>query len=163
MAALQAAEFYAGDMADETYEFNAAHGLALPPEDPVEAYEKWAESIAQARAAIEQMKAEGASEEEIEAYLQDLRAQTSAYLNGLDPELLQQIAATKGFEHPALVGLSGKGQHPLVHWLDPYYGDDIPSKQKIQAATCTSSRAPPCPPPGRPGRGRRRRSRSPRP
>ncbi|MEU6405414.1 hypothetical protein [Streptomyces sp. NPDC046985] len=104
------------------------------PDDPVERYEIFAAQIQSAREAIEKMKEEGASDEEIKAQLDALRAQSLAYLNALEPEELQQIAAAKGFEHPALVGLSGSGQHPLVHWLDPYYGDDIPSKQKIQAA-----------------------------
>ncbi|MEU9255751.1 hypothetical protein AB0D66_28370 [Streptomyces sp. NPDC048270] len=104
------------------------------PDDPVERYEIFADQIAAARAAIEKMKEEGASDEEVKAQLDALRAQSLSYLNTLDPEELQQIAAAKGFEHPALVGLSGKGQHPLVHWLDPYYSDDISSKQKIQAA-----------------------------
>lgn len=103
------------------------------PEDPVERYEIFAEQIKAAKEAIEKMKAEGASEEEIQAQLNALRAQSLEYLNSLSAEELQQIAAAKGFEHPALVGLSDKGQHPLVHWLDPYYDDAIPSKQKIQA------------------------------
>ncbi|MEU0111945.1 hypothetical protein ABZ313_42300 [Streptomyces sp. NPDC006251] len=102
------------------------------PEDPVERYEIFAEQIKAAKEAIEKMEAEGASEEEIKAQLDALRAQSLEYLNSLSPEELQQIAAARGFEHPALVGLSGKGQ-PLVHWLDPYYDDAIPSKQKIQA------------------------------
>ncbi|MFF2378414.1 hypothetical protein ACFVUW_28895 [Streptomyces xiamenensis] len=104
------------------------------PDDTVERYEIFVDQIQSAREAIEKMKEEGASDEEVKAHLDALRAQSLAYLNGLDPEELQQIAAAKGFEHPALVGLSGSSQHPLVHWLDPYYGDDIPSKQKIQAA-----------------------------
>ncbi|MHC3392468.1 hypothetical protein [Streptomyces sp. A 4/2] len=107
------------------------------PDDPVERYDIFADQIMAAREAIEKLKEEGASEEEVKAQLDALRAQSLAYLTALDPEELQQIAAAKGFEHPALVGLSGKGQHPLVHWLDPYYNDDIPSKQKIQAAAQT--------------------------
>ncbi|MPY57189.1 hypothetical protein [Streptomyces spongiae] len=110
-----------------------AAGYPDLPEDPAERYEIFAEQIKDAKEAIETMKAEGASEEEIQAQLDALRAQSLEYLNSLSPEELQQIAAAKGFEHPALVGLSGKGQHPLVHWLDPYYDDAIPSKQKIQA------------------------------
>lgn len=104
------------------------------PEDPVERYEIFAEQIKAAKEAIEKMKAEGASEEEIQAQFNALRAQSLEYLNSLSAEELQQIAAAKGFEHPALVGLSDKAQHSLVHWLDPYYDDAIPSKQKIQAA-----------------------------
>jgi hypothetical protein len=70
--------------------------------------------------------------------IQSLRAiahQTSLdYLNGLTPAQLQQIAADQGFQHPALVGLSGSAQHPLVHWLDPSYDAGLVSKAKIQAA-----------------------------
>lgn len=102
--------------------------------DPVERYELFAQQIHDAREAIGQLKDQGVSDEEIQAQLDELRAQSLAYLNQLSPEELEQIAAAKGFEHPHLVGLSGKSQHPLVHWLDPYYGDNIPSKNKIQAA-----------------------------
>lgn len=104
------------------------------PEDPVERYDAFVGQVEQAQEAIEKLKEEGASEEEIEAHTKALKAQTLAFLNSLDEEELREIAAAKGFEHPALVGLSGKGQHPLVHWLDPAYPGDLPSKQKIQAA-----------------------------
>ncbi|MER5550006.1 hypothetical protein ABT072_48390, partial [Streptomyces sp. NPDC002589] len=90
--------------------------------------------VEKAQEAIEKLKEAGASEEEIEAHTKALKAQTLAYLNSLDEDDLREIAEAKGFEHPALVGLSGKGQHPLVHWLDPAYPGDIPSKAKIQAA-----------------------------
>ncbi|MGW4894585.1 hypothetical protein ACWEQL_20265 [Kitasatospora sp. NPDC004240] len=104
------------------------------PDDPVERYELFAQQIQDAREAIEKLKEQGLSGDEIKAQLDELRAQSLAYLTQLEPEELQQIAAAKGFEHPTLVGLSGKAQHPLVHWLDPYYGDGIASKNKIQAA-----------------------------
>jgi hypothetical protein len=102
------------------------------PDDPVERFEIFEEQIRAAREAIEKLKAEGASDEEIQAHLKALAQQSLAYLVKLDPAELQQIAAAKGFEHPALVGWSGKGNHALVHWLDPYY-DDGPSKHKVQA------------------------------
>ncbi|MFD7900508.1 hypothetical protein [Streptomyces sp. NPDC059743] len=104
------------------------------PADPVERYDLFVGQVKDAQAAIEKLKEAGASEEEIEAHTKALKAQTVAFLNSLDEEELREIAEAKGFEHPALVGLSGKGQHPLVHWLDPAYPGDIPSKQKIQAA-----------------------------
>jgi len=112
----------------------ALGGYPELPEDPVEAYEAFAEHVQAAQKAIDDLQAQGASDEEIKALRQALRAQSLQYLNALSPEVLQQIAASQGFEHPALVGLSGAAQHPLVHWLDPYYGNDIVSKQKIQAA-----------------------------
>ncbi|WP_424892368.1 hypothetical protein [Streptomyces sp. XH2] len=104
------------------------------PDDPVEKFDLFVGQVEDAQAAIEKLKEAGASEEEIEARTKALKAQTVAFLSSLDEEDLRAIAEAKGFEHPALVGLSGKGQHPLVHWLDPAYPGDIPSKQKIQAA-----------------------------
>lgn len=106
----------------------------MVPTDPVERYDLFVGQVEQAQEAIEKMKAAGASDEEIEAHTKALKAQTLAYLNSLDEDDLREIAEAKGFEHPALVGLSGKGQHPLVHWLDPAYPGGIPSKEKIQAA-----------------------------
>ncbi|MFF6979474.1 hypothetical protein ACFZAV_17385 [Streptomyces sp. NPDC008343] len=104
------------------------------PTDPVERYDLFVGQVEQAQEAIKKLKEAGASDEEIEAHTKALKAQTLAYLNSLDEDDLREIAEAKGFEHPALVGLSGKGQHPLVHWLDPAYPGDIPSKAKIQAA-----------------------------
>ncbi|MEU6352153.1 hypothetical protein ABZ896_22935 [Streptomyces sp. NPDC047072] len=106
----------------------------LPPSDPVERYDLFVSQVKMAQEAIEKLKEAGASDEEIEAHTKALKAQTLEYLNSLDDDDLREIAEAKGFEHPALVGLSGKGQHPLVHWLDPAYPDGIPTKQKIQAA-----------------------------
>ncbi|MFE3559850.1 hypothetical protein ACFXKW_34085 [Streptomyces sp. NPDC059193] len=100
----------------------------------VERYKLFVGQVEDAQEAIEKLKAAGVSEEEIEAHNKALKAQTAAFLTSLDEQDLREIAADKGFEHPALVGLSGKGQHALVHWLDPAYPDGIPSKEKIQAA-----------------------------
>jgi len=105
-----------------------------PPFDAVGRYDLFVSQVEDAQAAIEKLKAEGTSEEQIEEHTKDLKAATIAFLNSLDEDDLREIAAAKGFEHPALVGLSGSSQHPLVHWLDPAYSSDIPSKQKIQAA-----------------------------
>ncbi|MFJ5850496.1 hypothetical protein [Streptomyces sp. NPDC092903] len=101
---------------------------------PIERYKLFVGQVEDAQAAIEKLKEAGVSEEEIEAHTKALKAQTVAFLSSLDDEALREIATDKGFEHPGLVGLSGKGQHPLVHALDPAYPDDIPSKEKIQAA-----------------------------
>lgn len=54
-------------------------------------------------------------------------------LGALDPSALQSLAATTGFEHPELVGFGNTSPHPLVHWLDPVYGDAAVSKAAIQA------------------------------
>ncbi|MFD8732324.1 hypothetical protein [Streptomyces sp. NPDC059611] len=105
-----------------------------PSPDPVVMYDLFVEEVEKAQEAIKKLKEAGASEEEIDARTQALKAQTLAYLNSLDEDDLRAIAEAKGFEHPSLVGLSGKGQHPLVHWLDPAYPADISSKAKIQAA-----------------------------
>ncbi|OEJ36888.1 hypothetical protein BGK70_00495 [Streptomyces agglomeratus] len=105
-----------------------------PSPDPVEMYDLFVEEVEKAQEAITKLKEAGASDEEIEAHTKALKAHTVAYLNSLDEDDLREIAEAKGFEHPALVGLSSKGQHPLVHWLDPAYPGDIPSKAKIQAA-----------------------------
>ncbi|MFV2198861.1 hypothetical protein [Nocardiopsis sp. LOL_012] len=68
--------------------------------------------------------------------LSQLKAQaTVAALAALGEGQLQKIAANEGFSYPELVGLNqepGKN-HALVHWLDPNYDSDIPSKKKIQA------------------------------
>ncbi|WP_328372964.1 hypothetical protein OG800_49405 (plasmid) [Streptomyces sp. NBC_00445] len=119
------------EMADPPFSFDPDDAL---PDDPVERYDLFVGQVELAQAAIEKLKEEGASEEEIEARTKELKARTLAYLNSLSTEDLRQIAEAKGFEHPALVGLSLSGQHALVHWLDPAYGSNIPSKQKIQAA-----------------------------
>ena len=64
-----------------------------------------------------------------------LKKLTKDYLASLSPEQLQALAASEGFEHPGLVGLSTaeESMHPLVHWLDPAYGGAAPSKLAIQA------------------------------
>ncbi|GAA2753371.1 hypothetical protein [Kitasatospora cinereorecta] len=116
------------------WETDPNYPLLDVPDDPVEQFDQFAEQIKAAREAVEAMKAAGASDEEITEKLKELKAASLAYLTALPAEELQQIAAAKGFEYPALVGLSGKAQHPLVHWLDPAYDQDIKSKAAIQAA-----------------------------
>jgi hypothetical protein len=58
---------------------------------------------------------------------------TGVFLKSLPAEELHVLAADAGFVHPHLVGLSGTGDHPLVHWLDPAYPPGSPSKAKIAA------------------------------
>jgi len=64
-----------------------------------------------------------------------LKAGTAGYLCSLSIEELQELAAAQGFEHPGLVRWNTPpgGQHPLVHWLDPVYPPESPSKLAIQA------------------------------
>ncbi|RKE03014.1 hypothetical protein [Streptomyces sp. TLI_171] len=126
------AQLIAADGVDVEADLNQP--LLDVPEDPVEKFDQFAEQITAARAALEAMKAAGASEEEIAEKLKEIKATSLAYLTALPAGELQQIASAKGFGHPVLVGLSGKGQHPLVHWLDPAYDPDIKSKAAIEAA-----------------------------
>jgi hypothetical protein len=67
--------------------------------------------------------------------LKGLKAGTSGFLGNLSIDELQELAAAQGFEHPSLVGWNTPpgGQHPLVHWLDPVYPPESPSKLAIQA------------------------------
>ena len=88
------------------------------------------EALAEAEAA----KAAGVPPQLLAESEQDLKKLTKGYLGGLDAAELQSLAAQEGFEHPSLVGLnSPPGQHPLVHWLDPAYPGELPSKLAIQA------------------------------
>ncbi|WP_035980345.1 hypothetical protein [Kitasatospora sp. MBT63] len=118
------------------FDENGDDGVPLidVPDDPVEQFEQFAEQIKAQREALALMKEAGAPQEVIDETLKAIKAQSLEYLSKLTPEELQAIAAAQGFEHPALVGMSGKSQHPLVHWLDPAYDQDIISKAKIQAA-----------------------------
>jgi len=67
--------------------------------------------------------------------LKGLKAETANYLGNLSIEELQELAVAQGFEHPSLVGWNTPpgDQHPLVHWLDPIYPAESPSKLAIQA------------------------------
>lgn len=96
------------------------------PDDPGEHYTMLAGAVADAQLAM----ADADGQEQLEAKLHHAGVN---FLNGLTPEQLQQLAKEKGFEYPGLVGLSGAAQHPLVHWLDPSYPDELESKKKIQA------------------------------
>lgn len=105
-----------------------------PATDPVGWHDAFAAAVADAQAKIDGIAAQSdPTFSTPEEYTKQLKALTSAALGNLSPEQLQQIAAAHGFEHPALVGLSGGSTHPLAHWLDPAYPADIPSKAKIQA------------------------------
>lgn len=102
-----------------------------PPGDVADTYEQLLKKPAEAVEAFATAMNGQHSQALTDAYEQG-HALTLAWLQQLTPEQLQQLAAAHGFEHPQLVGLSGKQPHPLVHVLDPYYPDGIKSKAKIQ-------------------------------
>jgi hypothetical protein len=77
--------------------------------------------------------AAGAGPEELAEADASLKAATRAFLAGLDPVDLRQLAHDNGLAHPHLVGLSGGGMSALVHYLDPAYPPGIPSKAAIAA------------------------------
>ncbi|WP_327591342.1 hypothetical protein OHA25_60430 (plasmid) [Nonomuraea sp. NBC_00507] len=63
-----------------------------------------------------------------------LASATADYLSTLPVDDLQTLAHQNGFVHPEFVGwTAGRKRHPLVHWLDPAYPADHPSKIAIQA------------------------------
>jgi hypothetical protein len=109
-------------------------------EDPVAAvgqakdFDGLKEAVAQASQALDEAAAQGMPAQLIADANKELHQATATWLGELPPEKLAELAAANGFEHPSLVGLnSDKGTHPLVHWLDPSYPSDVPSKAKIQA------------------------------
>jgi hypothetical protein len=57
----------------------------------------------------------------------------SGALGALPKDQLLKLAAWEGFGHPALACLAESGPNPLVHWLDPAYPPDAPSKLLITA------------------------------
>jgi hypothetical protein len=98
-------------------------------------FEDFASLTNTANELLEELTAQGVPAQVISDASGDLKATTKAWLDGLDVGQLQALAAAQGFAHPTLVGLNpeGSGTHPLVHWLDPAYPNDTPSKQKIAA------------------------------
>lgn len=105
-------------------------GYIDPQTDPVGWYQAFAPAAA---AALEDATEWDAVGQDGDTPLTPMvKALTSKALGQLTPEQLAQIAEAEGFEHPALVGLSGSATSPLVHWLDPAYPPDIPSKNHIQ-------------------------------
>ena len=92
-------------------------------------------AVAEATAELEAAKAAGLPPQLAAETEQDLKKLTKQYLGGLEPAELAALASAEGFEHPSLVGFNTPpgGQHPLVHWLDPAYGAELPSKLAIQA------------------------------
>jgi hypothetical protein len=109
----------------------AAHNGA----EPAEAYQAVAEAVGEAKAELQNAADAGLPPQLVAEHHKALSGLTKEYLGSLDPAELQSLAAAQGFEHPSLVGLNtaAGGQHPLVHWLDPAYGPESPSKLAIQA------------------------------
>jgi hypothetical protein len=109
----------------------AAHGGA----EPAEAYQALSDAVGEAKAELQSAADTGLPPQLVAEHQKALTGVTKEYLGSLDPAELQSLAAAQGFEHPTLVGLNtaSGGTHPLVHWLDPAYGPESPSKLAIQA------------------------------
>lgn len=105
-------------------------GYIDPDEDPVGWYKAFAAASAEALEQAAEM--DFFAEDDDVMYTPMVKALTAKALGQLTPGQLQQIAEAEGFEHAALVGLSGSVSHPLVHWLDPSYPAENPSKTHIQ-------------------------------
>lgn len=103
--------------------------------EPGEQYAALAAAAEEAAGHLGDAGAEGVPAQLLAENHKALKKLTKDYLSGLGPEELQALAAAQGFEHPSLVGLNvaDGGAHPLVHWLDPSYGPESPSKLAIQA------------------------------
>ena len=104
-------------------------------DEPAQAYQVVAEAVGEAKAELANAADAGLPPQLVAEHHKAISGLTKEYLGSLDPAELQTLAAAQGFEHPTLVGLNtaAGGQHPLVHWLDPAYGPESPSKLAIQA------------------------------
>jgi hypothetical protein len=124
--------------ADGVAAFEDAHELidlvvAAPAGGP-DSFAQFAGEVKAAHAALDAAASKGAPAHAIIEEHKALVAAGRAYLQGLSPDELYQLAADSGFEHPWLVGADtppGK-DHPLIFWLNPAYDQDIPSKLAIQ-------------------------------
>ncbi|MFP5319477.1 MAG: hypothetical protein ACLGI2_14445 [Acidimicrobiia bacterium] len=103
--------------------------------EPAEAYQALSEAVGEAKAELQSAADAGLPPQLVAEHHKALTGVTKEYLGSLDPAELQSLAAAHGFEHPTLVGLNSPegAKHPLVHWLDPAYGPESPSKLAIQA------------------------------
>lgn len=109
--------------------------VPAPGGDVAESYEALKDAAGEASGHLAEAAAQGVPPQLLADQQKALKAATKGYLASLDHDELAALAAAQGFEHPTLVGLnSGEGAaHPLVHWLDPAYGPETPSKLAIQA------------------------------
>ena len=112
-----------------------AYSEAVGQLDHVQDYAGLTEATAAALEAHSSLIDEGWPPQLASEALKGLKAETSGFLGNLSIEELQDLAAAQGFEHPGLVGWNTTpgAQHPLVHWLDPVYPPESPSKLAIQA------------------------------
>lgn len=118
-----------------TAELGTAHNIAMVANaDPVDQYQDFRAALGEAQKQVAMAELLGATPDQLKEMNDLIKSSSLGFLWEMETDDLQQIAAAAGFEHPALVGLSGKAQHPLVHWLDPAYAADAPSKAAIQAA-----------------------------
>ncbi len=106
-----------------------------PTLEPGQAYAALKAGIEEASQHLEEAGQAGLPSQLMAEHQADLKELAGAYLNGLQPAKLQELAAAEGFEHPTVVGLNGPagGKHPLVHWLDPAYPATAQTKLAIQA------------------------------
>ena len=124
--------------ADGVAAFEDAHELidlvvAAPAGGP-DSFAQFAGEVKAAHAALDAAASKGAPAHAITEEHKALVAAGRAYLQGLSPDELYQLAADSGFEHPWLVGADTPPDkdHPLIFWLNPAYDQDIPSKLAIQ-------------------------------
>ncbi|HVL27552.1 MAG TPA: hypothetical protein VM390_05355, partial [Acidimicrobiales bacterium] len=118
---------------------------ATEASDPAMAYQALSEAVGEAKAELHGAAEAGLPPQLVAEHNKALNGVTKEYLGSLSTTELQQLAAAQGFEHPTLVGFNSPvnfeppasfpagPQHPLVHWLDPAYGPESPSKLAIQA------------------------------
>ncbi|WP_410599806.1 hypothetical protein [Amycolatopsis sp. lyj-90] len=97
------------------------------PDDIGERYAMFAEAVREAQEEIAKLSGDPTEFEDA------LHIHCESFLNGLTSDELKELAAARGFKHPALVGLSESTGNPLVHWLDPSYPDDAGTKKMIQS------------------------------
>lgn len=95
-------------------------------------YDQLAYLSEDAQAKLAAAEADGLDPQLVEEADLAIKQATRGHLEGLEEDDLAVLAAAEGFDHPTLVGLSDSDSHPLVHWLDPAYADDVPSKAAIQ-------------------------------
>ncbi|MGP4027190.1 hypothetical protein [Actinomadura sp. 3N407] len=122
------------DLYDAIHTADQAYLVGANTQDPVEDFDHFASLVTDARDYLDAAEQAGVDPAKLEKLQKSLNLISQDYLKKLSPEELQQLAGSHGFEHPALVGLSGSDAHPLAHYLDPAYDADSPSKAKIQAA-----------------------------
>lgn len=108
----------------------------LPPpigvvySEVIAAYETFAQHVTAAKAALA-----GAHTDPAEALVAAgmLTEEAADWLEQLDDNTLEALAASQGFEHPTLIGFSSGAATPLVNWLNPAGDDDVQAKIAAKA------------------------------